>query len=221
MGVTEKDGGTAGLRKRASPPRLSKSERTRAKILDAAMHLYAEVGYNAATHARIADRCELTRGAMLYHFPTHEALVAAAVAHIDALRAGLFEEAVKDAPHGADRTDHAIDTYWRLLKETPFIAFAELESAARTDAALRALIVPAQEAFDRAQVGAHLFDLVQAGAGPRFQASRDIARFMLEGLARAHLAYDADQRTARLLAIVKRAARMLNRKGGGQDLWEE
>ena len=44
---------------------------------------------------------------------------------------------------------------------------------------------------------------------------------MLEGLAHAHLAYDADGRTERLLAIAKRAARMLNRKGGGQDLWED
>jgi len=35
------------------------------------------------------------------------------------------------------------------------------------------------------------------------------------------MAYDADGRTERLLQIAKRAARMLNRKGGGHDLWEE
>ena len=213
--------GASRLRLAKGAPKLSKSQRTRAKILDAAMNLYAEVGYQSATHARIAERCELTRGAMLYHFPTHDALVAAAVGYIEELRAALFEDAVNSAPHGADRTDHALDTDWRLRREPPFVAFAELEAAARTDPALHALIIPAQEAFDRAQVGAHLFDLVQAGAGPRFQASRDLARFMLEGLARAHLAYDADDRTSRLLAIAKRAARMLNRKGGGQDLWED
>jgi hypothetical protein len=65
-----------------------------------------------------------------------------------------------------------------------------------------------------------MFDLVQAGAGPRFQASRDLARFVLEGLSRAYLADDADGRIERLLAVVKRAARMLNRKGSSTDLWK-
>ncbi len=208
-----------------APPRLAadsaKSRRTRARILDAAMKLFTIIGYTNATNPRIAEEAGLTRGAMLYHFPSRDSLVEAAVDHIQAARARLFEDAVTSAPHGADRTDHAIDSYWRLLGQPPFIAFAELEAAARTDEALRLLLIPAQDAFDRAQVGEHLFDLVQAGRGPRFQASRDLARFMLEGLAHARLAYDAEGRTDRLLAIAKRAARMLNRKGGGQDLWEE
>ena len=136
-------------------------------------------------------------------------------------RATLFEEAAQQAPHGADRTDHAIDSYWRLLTDPAFVAFSELECAARTDPSLAGLIAPAQEAFDRAQVGEHMFDLVQGGSNPRLQASRDLARFMLEGLARAHLAYDGEARTQRLLAVVKRAARMLNRKGGEFDLWPE
>jgi AcrR family transcriptional regulator len=198
-----------------------KSRQTRARILETATRLFADIGYAAATNPRIAEEAGLTRGAMLYHFPSRDSLVAAAVDYIQAARGRLFEQAVTSAPHGADRTDHAIDSYWRLLREAPFVAFAELEAAARTDDVLRQRLGPAQEAFDRAQVGEHLFDLVQAGQGPRFQASRDLARFMLEGLAHGHLAYDSDGRTERLLAIVKRAARMLNRKGGGQDLWED
>ncbi|MEO6379912.1 MAG: TetR/AcrR family transcriptional regulator, partial [Caulobacteraceae bacterium] len=38
---------------------------------------------------------------------------------------------------------------------------------------------------------------------------------------RARLTYDGQARTERLLAVVKRAARMLNRKGSVQDLWPE
>ena len=79
----------------------------------------------------------------------------------------------------------------------------------------------AQEAFDRAEVGDHLFDLVQGGKGARLQAGRDLARFMLEGLARSGLTYDADERVQRLLAVIKRATHMLNRKGGEHDLWPE
>ena len=52
-------------------------------------------------------------------------------------------------------------------------------------------------------------------------ASRDLARFMLEGLARASLTYDSDVRAGHLLAVIKRATHMLNRKGSEQDLWPE
>ena len=198
-----------------------KSLRTRARILDTAMRLFAEIGYHPASNAVIAEHADLTRGAMLYHFATREALLDAVIPHIQAARARLFEAAAGAMPAGQDRTDHAIESYWRLLHETAFVAFAELEAAARTDAPLRERLRSAQAAFDRNQVGEHITGLVQAGDAPRFQASRDLARFVLEGLARAHLADAPDARTERLLAVVKRAARALNRKGPVIDLWPE
>ncbi|WP_184723065.1 TetR/AcrR family transcriptional regulator [Caulobacter sp.] len=199
-----------------------KSQKTRARILDQAMRLIAEVGYHAASNPAIADAAGLTRGAMLYHFPTREALVEAAVAHIQAERSTLFRAAADSIPAGADVTEHAIDSYWDLLHSVPFQAFAELEAAGRADPAIQALLAPAQAEFDRAQAGDHTtFKILQAGAGPRFQASRDLARFMLEGLARSTLTYDKDGRKERLLAVIKRATHMLNRKGDIQDLWPE
>ena len=102
-----------------------KSLRTRARILDAAMNLFAEVGYHAATNAVIADAAKLTRGAMLYHFATREELVEAAIAHIELERARLFERAASNPPAGGvDAAEHAVDTYWALLHEVPFVAFA-------------------------------------------------------------------------------------------------
>ena len=82
-------------------------------------------------------------------------------------------------------------------------------------------IAPAQAAFDRAQIGEDLLGLLQAGSGARFQTSRDLARFMLEGLARASLTYQAEERVEHLLAVVKRVTRMLNRKGDLHDLWTD
>ena len=194
-----------------------KSRRTRERILDSAMRLFAETGYHAATNAAVADASGLTRGAMLYHFPTREELVEAAVAHIQAARLKLLEDAGGEPTPGSDPTAYAIEAYWRLLSETPFVAFAELQAVARTDAMVRGQIAPAEAAFDRAQVGA----LATAGPGERFQASRDLARLLLEGLARANLAYDREPRTRNLLDVVERAVRMLNRKGAVQDLWPD
>jgi len=199
-----------------------KSRRTRARILDAAMRLFAEIGYHAATNAMIADAANLTRGAMLYHFASREELVEAAVAYIDLERARLFEQIAATPPGpGVDAIDHSIDSYWRLLRETPFVAFAELEAAARTEPMLRARLADAQSAFDHAQVGGRFLAMVQAGLDPRFQTSRDLARFLLEGLAKGAMTYDEEARRERLLQVVKREVRILNRKGDTQDLWSD
>jgi AcrR family transcriptional regulator len=204
------------------PPKdTPKSLRTRARILDCAMRLFAQIGYAGATNARIAEEAKLTRGAMLYHFPTREALVDAAVGHIQAARLALLSDAATNAPAGADVAEHAIDAYWSALRSPPFLAFAELEAAARIDPDVRERIAGAQSEFDQAQVGEAFSRMLSAGAGPRFQASRDLARFMLEGLARAHLTYAADQRIENLLTVIKRATHQLNRKGPPQELWPE
>ncbi|WP_374534177.1 TetR family transcriptional regulator [Phenylobacterium sp.] len=199
-----------------------KSRRTRARILDAAMRLFADVGYHAATNAMIADAANLTRGAMLYHFSSREELVEAAIAHIEIERARLFEQAATAPPApGVDAAEHAIDAYWALLHEVPFIAFAELEAAARTDPMLKGRLAGAQSAFDHNQVGERFLALAQAGEDPRFQTSRDLGRFLLEGLARGALTFDEQARKERLLTVVKRAVRVLNRKGGVQELWSD
>jgi AcrR family transcriptional regulator len=211
-----------GMPKASSAPRdTAKSRRTRARILEEAVRVVAEKGYAAATNAAVAEAAGITRGAMLYHFPTRESLLAGAIDHIQGQRAAMFRAAADSLPPGADVTEHAIETYWDLLHRTPFIAFAELEAAARTDALVREMIAPSLAEFDRAQIGDHFLKMLHAGAGPRFQASRDLARFMLEGMARAQVTYDRDQRVERLLTLIKRATHMLNRKGGVTDLWPE
>lgn len=198
-----------------------KSRRTRARILDEAVRVIAETGYAATTNAAVAEAAGITRGAMLYHFPTRESLLEAAIEHIQGQRAQLFRDAADSLPPGADVTEHAIETYWDLLHRTPFVAFAELETTSRTDALVRDLLAPSLAEFDRAQIGDHFLKMLHAGAGPRFQASRDLARFMLEGMARAQVTYDKDERVERLLSVIKRATHMLNRKGGVTDLWPE
>lgn len=199
-----------------------KSRRTRARILDAAARLVAEVGYARADAAEIAAGAGLTRGAMLYHFPTRETLTRALADHLQHERARAFESAAGASVGTGDAIERAVDVYWRLLGTPAFRAFAALEHAASADETLAEMIRPAQEAFDRAAFGGGgSAALLQAGAAPRFQASRDLARFALEGMARAELTYDDEARVRRLLDVLKRAAHMLNRKGDVHELWPE
>ncbi len=62
---------------------------------------------------------------------------------------------------------------------------------------------------------------IMAGNDARFQASRDLARFALDGLHRAALTYESDARVENLLNVIKRAVHMLNRKGDVADLWAD
>lgn len=198
-----------------------KSRRTREQILDTAMKLFAELGYDRAGNAAIAEACSLTRGAMLYHFPTREDLVAAAAWHIHRAREVAFEAEAKKLKPGQDALDGAIDAYWRLLSSEPFAAFLALERAARQDDDVARAIHPAQKAFDEGAMGRATPGFILAGNDARFQASRDLARFALEGMHRVALTYDQDARIENLLTVIKRAVHMLNRKGDITDLWSE
>jgi AcrR family transcriptional regulator len=203
------------------PKDTPKSRRTRIQILDTAMRLFAELGYDRAGNAAIAEACGLTRGAMLYHFPTREELVEAAAWHIHRARVAAFEAEASKLKANQDALDGAIDAYWRLLSSEPFSAFLALERAARQDVDVERAIKPAQEAFDRAAMGRATPGFILAGSDARFQASRDLARFALDGLHRAALTYDDEARVENLLNVIKRAVHMLNRKGDVHDLWND
>ena len=56
-------------------PKLKKSDLTKAHILNTALALFQEHGFDKTTMRMIATACELSLGAAYYHFETKEALV--------------------------------------------------------------------------------------------------------------------------------------------------
>ena len=54
---------------------ISRSEETRQRILEAALALFQERGFDAATMREIAARAEVATGAAYYYFPSKEAIV--------------------------------------------------------------------------------------------------------------------------------------------------
>ena len=59
--------------------RQARSEATRKKIVNAAVDLFAEVGYQSTGLGDIIERAELTKGALYYHFDSKEALATAII----------------------------------------------------------------------------------------------------------------------------------------------
>ncbi|WP_310541040.1 helix-turn-helix domain-containing protein [Phenylobacterium sp.] len=173
--------------------RRCKGEATRGRILDAAMLIVAQEGYHAATHQRIARAAGLVRTAINYHFPDRDQLSEALILHLRRLRAERVAAMV-----GAPEHSHgsAIEAYWALLRETPFVATAELECCARTDPDLRARLaaVRCSSALDGDQTPA---------VGPNLDR---LSMYLLEGLARGGGHEGEAFLERRGLGILKRAA---------------
>ena len=54
---------------------LTKGERTRLKIVSAAIHLFAKKGFSQTSFQEIADRCKITQPAIFVHFKNKSALL--------------------------------------------------------------------------------------------------------------------------------------------------
>jgi AcrR family transcriptional regulator len=106
--------------------------RTRGVILDAAAAAFAEEGFPNVTIKNIADRAEMTKGAVYFHFANKEALAVAVAEHFyRRLRAvvapsldGCTPDAVREVllrVAAAFRDDHVIQAGARLQIERAYI----------------------------------------------------------------------------------------------------
>src|SRR5579875_1575903 len=71
--VAQISGGTEAM------ARQVRSEATRRKILDAAIDVFSEVGYAAASWGTIIERTGMTKGALYHHFDSKESLASAII----------------------------------------------------------------------------------------------------------------------------------------------
>jgi AcrR family transcriptional regulator len=187
-----------------------KSAATRTRIVEAAVRCLVDLGYGGTTTTAIAARAGLSRGAMLHHFPSKIDVVRAAVGHLHAKRLKAFRKALQRLPAGGDRVRQALEAYWAHVRHPMFVAFVELSVAARTDRELAAILLPAQEAFEREwrQTAREVFPEWQARE-ERFDLALDLSRHVLEGLATGLATRRETARDQRLLEHLERLLREL------------
>ncbi|MCD2189511.1 TetR/AcrR family transcriptional regulator [Actinomycetospora soli] len=131
--------------------RRSREQRTsdsRVRILDAAVACLVESGYTGTTTLTIQARAGVSRGRLLHHFPSKETLLVAAAQHLAATRFaadGLAAAVLPDpAVDPVGRLDRVVDEMWVTYQQPYFWASVELWTAARTDPALAAALLPAE-----------------------------------------------------------------------------
>ncbi|MGH7131721.1 MAG: TetR/AcrR family transcriptional regulator [Phycisphaerales bacterium] len=79
---------------------------SKAKLLDAALHVIRAQGYTATTIDDICTAAGLTKGSFFHHFKSKEELALAAADHFAAMAVGLFKAAPYHAP--ADPLDRVL-----------------------------------------------------------------------------------------------------------------
>ncbi len=186
--------------------RFAKSRITRTRIMEAAMQCLAERGYASLSTAEVASEADLTRAAVLYHFPSRAVLIEATVYYVTRKRVEMYGEVMAEIATNDDFFDIAIDVAWQQTQTTEFRAFKELSTAARTDLDLAAVFTPALIEYDRARraMALKLFPRTIVKE-PWFDLGRDLVRFLLEGLADEGdaFAFDGKRRHEHIIAFLK------------------
>lgn len=146
-------------RRRGRPPATNSAE-TRAKIFDAARHLFAERGYGAVTNRDLAAEAGLTTGS-LYHYVDSKAELYAQV--YDDVRARYytrFDEAIANSSGFVGKLEAVFDAAAALNREDPHTAkfLSALRSDIRRHEEVRALVAEALAERER-----YFFAIVEVG----------------------------------------------------------
>ena len=196
-----------------------KSAETQVGILDAAVDSYIDVGFGNTTLQRISDQTGLSRGAIIYHFPSMKELTLAAIRHLVAKRLTVYRETLEAIPEDADFVDAAVESFWLQVTDPLFTAYIELAVGARTDPELAAMLRPAQEEYEQewhriARAHSH----AARDDDDRFNIASDLAENLLTGLATTFMSEDGRFRRRRMVEYAKIQIRTLLEEGPDKRL---
>jgi AcrR family transcriptional regulator len=167
------------LTKDGRMPKQARSRLTHERILTSAATEFAQYGYHAASLQGVANRIDLTKGALYGHFVSKEQLATALTGELDeVLRAVAAEIRGSEGPQ-------AIRSFTCSLAE-------RIESDVRINAAVRLVL-------DKAQISLELFKFLEGMR--RHGALADLAVAMLVGAYYTAASTDRRDLSARVRAM--------------------
>ena len=150
----------------APPGRRTQAERrtaTRSALVRATVDSLVELGYARTTTQEVQSRAGVSRGALTHHFTAKADLVLAAMDHLYEEFSESVRKAAAELPDDpATRIRLGIELIWERFHGPLFVASMELWTAARTDAELRAALLPHER-----RLGAQLRELSAEVFGER------------------------------------------------------
>lgn len=167
--------------------RVDRTADSRALILDAAVHCLAEQGYAATTTLAIQARAGVSRGRLLHHFPSRDALLVAAAQHLAVTRMVESERSIAESlgtGGGRARLERATELLWEQFRQPYFWAAIELWTAARTRTDLRETLRPEEQRLGTAvRASIALMYGSELAAHPCFPLVREMLFTSMRGVA--------------------------------------
>lgn len=141
----------AARRRRGRKTQTERSTEMRERVLEATVHCLVNFGYTGTTFSTIAQEAGVSRGALQHHYPEKAFLVVGALEMIiHRVESDLLERALR-MPLGASRISFVLDQLWLATLTPPLPAVADVRIAARTDAAVRSMLLPLEHAIRKQQ----------------------------------------------------------------------
>jgi AcrR family transcriptional regulator len=178
-----------------------RSAATRSRIIAATIGCLTEVGHAGTTTLEVQRRADVSRGALLHHFPSRAELLVAAVYQLfEAQREVIGPDVLRAREVGG--IDAGIDVLWNSFNSPLAVGIDELWSAARNDAELRDELAK-QDRTARSEVR-RLCDALwpEYVSHPNYELALPIVIDAMHGAARARVVR-SDRATAKRLAAWK------------------
>ncbi|WP_320176423.1 TetR/AcrR family transcriptional regulator [Roseovarius pacificus] len=128
----------------------ARSIATREKLIETALDVIYDVGYNRASTPEFSERAGVSRGALLHHFPTRADIIVAAMEK-------LLSDGTRDIRNIAGKvtqkqlgTDEFVDFLWSMFSDRFYYLSIEFINEARTDEELRLKMMPVVKKFHEA-----------------------------------------------------------------------
>jgi AcrR family transcriptional regulator len=161
-----------------------KSLAMRERLLAATVECLVELGYSRTTTIEVIERAQVSRGAMLHHYPSRAELLTAVLTHLADAQIAELRASVADFEPGPDMVADAIDVLWANFSSPSSYALLELIVAARTDRELHAHLQPLIAKYEAivAETARELFSAF-APSPEFFEIGRRAIYYLMHGLA--------------------------------------
>ena len=121
---------------------VDRSATTRRQILEATVRCLGEQGYGAVTNMLVAQEADVSRGAMMHHFPSRQHLLVATVEYALVKLSTYRLSELEKLPPGLPRYRALIDLAWTTSRTPEGIATNEIRAGSRSEPEIRAALTP-------------------------------------------------------------------------------
>lgn len=119
-----------------------RSASTRRQILEATVRCLDAWGYGAVTNMKVADEAGVSRGAMMHHFPSRQALIVATVEFANTRLTEYRSAEIEKLPEGLARYRGFTELALTTQRMPEGMACNEIRIGSRSDPEIRAAVTP-------------------------------------------------------------------------------